>query len=127
MLNNISYKFRNIYFIRYKIIAAIVAVILMVSTIMCFPHFFRNTYRVTVTNKQIIKHNNIDRYFIYTQMENGKLKVFENTNNFLELKFNSKDLYWAIGIDRKYEIKAYGLNIPLLLSYQNITDVKAIE
>jgi hypothetical protein len=82
---------------------------------------------VTITNKQVIKRNNIDKYFIYTQTEEGNIKVYENTDNFLELKFNSEDIYWAIAINKKYEVRAYGLNMPLFSSYQNIIKVKGIE
>jgi hypothetical protein len=126
MKNNISYIYRNNHFIKSKVGAVIIGVIIIIVVIMFFPHFFRNTYKVTVTNKQIIKRNNVDTYFIYTQMENGKIKVFENTNNLLELKFNSSDLYFAMAIDKKYEVKAYGLSIPSLASYQNIKKVKGI-
>jgi hypothetical protein len=123
MIKNTLYKFRNNNFIKFKIGALIIIVII----IMVFPHLVRNTYNVTITNKRIVKHNNIDRYLIYAQAEDGNIKVFEDNNNFLELKFISEDLYWAMEINRKYEVKAYGLNIPALSDYQNIIKVKWIK
>lgn len=93
---------------------------------MFFPHFIRNTYKVTITNKKILVRNNTAEYFIYTQTEDGKIRVFKDTNNFFELKFNSEDLYWAISTNKKYEVRAYGFNIPLLLDYQNIVKVKGM-
>lgn len=105
----------------------IIFTIALIGLIMLFPHFVRKTYRVTITNKQIINRDNTNKYLIYAQTEDGKIKVFENTNNFLELKFNSEDLYWTLSINRKYEIVAYGFNIPLLLRYQNIVNVKGID
>lgn len=122
-----SIKFRNNNFMKYNIRAVIIGITVLLVVVMFFPHFFRNTYKVTVTNKQIIKHNNVDTYFIYAQTEKGDIKVFENTNNFMEFKFNSQDLYWAMAINKKYEVKAYGLSITPFSCYQNIIKVKAID
>jgi len=43
------------------------------------------------------------------------------------MKHNSEDLYWAISINKKYEITVYGFNIPLFSNYQNIVKVKGIQ
>lgn len=109
------------------VVLIIIFTIALIGLITLFPHFIRKTYRVTITNKRIIKRDNTDKYLIYCQTEDGKIKVFENTNNLLELKFNSEDLYWTLSINRKYEIAAYGFNIPLLLRYQNIVNVKGVD
>lgn len=133
MIRGISYKFRHNTFrynnfirSRARVVIVIIGVIAIVSVIMFFPHLIRNTYKVTITNKQIIRRNNIDEYLIYAQTEDGRLRVFKDFNNFMELKFNSEDLYLAISINKKYEVKAYGFNIPLLLNYQNILSAKGI-
>jgi competence protein ComGC len=104
----------------------ILSIITIIGVIMLFPHFIRNTYRVTVTHKQIVTRGNTDMYLIYTETEDGDIKIFENTNNFLELKFDSEDLYWSLSVNRKYKITAYGFNLPLLSDYQNIVKVKGI-
>ncbi|MBZ9686700.1 DUF1523 domain-containing protein [Clostridium estertheticum] len=127
MIKNNSYRFRNRIFLKSKIIKVIIILIIIVSVIIGFPHFFRNTYVVTITNKRVIRRDNIDTYLIYAQMENGSIKVFKNTNSLLEFKIRSEDVYWALTITNKYEIKAYGLNIPLLSSYQNIIKVKGVK
>lgn len=129
MIKNIFYQFRNNKFIKFKIRAVIISVIVLVivGVIMFFPHFFRNTCIVTITNKRIVKCNNIDKYLIYAQMEDGNIKVFEDTNSLAELKFNSETLYWVLQINKKYEVKAYGLNIPSLSYYQNIIKIKGVE
>jgi predicted metalloprotease len=122
------YKFKYYNFMKSRIGAVtVISSVIVVVVIMFLPHFIRSTHIVTITNKQVINRNNIDKYFIYTQTEEGNIKVYENTDNFLELKFNSKDLYWGIAINKKYEVRAYGLNIPLFSSYQNIIKVKGIE
>ncbi|MBU3142805.1 DUF1523 family protein [Clostridium sp. CF012] len=127
MIKNIYYQFRRINFPQLKIGKVIIIVIVMLSVIMFFPHFFRNTYIVTIANKRVIKRNNIDTYLIYTQTENGNIKIFNNTNSLLEFKINSEDLYWGLIVNSKYEIKAYGFSIPLLSYYQNIISVKGVK
>ncbi len=127
MTKNISYKFRNKFFLKFKIGKIIISIIVMLGVIIFFPHFFRSTYTVTIANKRIIRRDNIDRYLIYAQMENGDIKVFEDTNSLLEFKIHSEDVYWGLTINRKYEIKAYGLSIPLLSYYQNITKIKGVN
>lgn len=127
MTKIIYYKSRKNNFTKFKVGVLIISVIVILYVVVFFPHFFRNTYIVTVTNKQILKHHNTDRYLIYTQMEDGNIKVFENTNNFKELKFNSADIFWAISINTKYEVTAYGFDISILSLYQNIIKIKAID
>jgi hypothetical protein len=127
MIKKIFYQFRNNNSIKFKIGAVIISVITIVNVIMVFPHFIRSTCIVTITNKRIIRSNNIDKYLIYSQTQDGNIKIFEDTNSLLELKFLSEDLFWGLGINKKYEVKAYGLNIPLLSYYQNIVKVKGIE
>ena len=127
MMKNTFYQFRRRNFLEFRIGKVIIGVIVMLGVIMIFPHFFRNTYTVTIANKRVITNDNIDTYLIYAQMENGNIKVFENTNSLLEFKIHSEDVYWGLIIKRKYEIKSYGLSIPLLSSYQNIIKVKGVE
>jgi hypothetical protein len=119
-------RFRNNNFIKYKIVALIISFIGIMSIITFFPHFIRNTYNLTITHKQVVKHNNIDRYLIYGQTDEGEVKVFEIKDNFLELKFNSEDLYLALSISKRYEVRAYGFSMPLLFGYQNIVSARGI-
>ena len=127
MARNISYKYRNGFFSKIKIIKVIICGILLLAVIILFPHFFRYTYIVTIANKRVIKHQNTDTYLIYTQMKDGNIKTFKDTNSLLELKINSENVYYSFTINGKYEITAYGLNIPLLSSYQNIIKAKGVK
>ncbi|ERI93670.1 hypothetical protein HMPREF1982_01433 [Clostridiales bacterium oral taxon 876 str. F0540] len=111
---------------RFKFLLIAIGIIAGIIIILLFPHLVRSTYKVTVTNKQMVKRNNINYYYIYTETENGDLRVFEDANNFAELKFNSGDLYWTMEVNRKYEIRAYGINMPTFSHYQNIVKVKGI-
>jgi len=127
MIKNISYQFRKNNFFKFIIVKVIISVIVTLGVIMVFPHLIRSTYIVTITNKRTIRVDNTNTYLIYAQMDDGSLKVFENANSLLEFKINSEDLYWGLRINRKYEIKAYGFNIPLISSYKNIIKVKGVE
>ncbi|MGH4139876.1 DUF1523 family protein [Clostridium sp.] len=127
MMKNTYYQFRTRKFSSSKIVKLVISFIVLIGLIMIFPHFFRNTYIVTVANKRVITRGNIETYLIYTQKEDGNIKIFDNTNSLLEFKINSEDVYWGLRINRKYEIKAYGLNIPLLSYYQNIVRVRGVD
>jgi len=127
MKKNISYKFRNKNFLKFRIGTVIISLIVMLGVIIFFPHFFRSTYIVTVTSKRVVRHGNLDKYLIYTQKEDGNIKIFEDSNSLLEFKIHSEDVYWGLTINRRYEIRAYGFNIPLLSYYQNIINVKGVK
>ena len=126
-MKNIYYQFKKRNFLNYKIVKLIISFIILLGLIMLFPHFFRNTYIVTIANKRVITSGNIDTYLIYTQEEDGNIKIFENSNSLLEFKIHSDDVYWGLIINRKYEIKAYGLSIPLISYYQNIIRVRGVD
>ncbi|MBK5242639.1 DUF1523 domain-containing protein [Clostridium sp.] len=127
MIGNIDYQFKRINFMKFKIKKIIIIVIVMIGVSILFPHFIRSTYIVTIANKRVVKRDNIDTYLIYTQTENGDIRIFNNTNSLLEFKIHSEDLYWGIIINRKYEVKAYGVSIPLLSYYQNVISVKGVS
>ncbi|MFT5873151.1 MAG: hypothetical protein ACI8WT_002093 [Clostridium sp.] len=126
-MKNISYQFKKKFILKFKIVKVIICVIVMFGVIMVFPHFFRNTYIVTIASKRIITLDNTDTYLIYTQMEDGNIKIFKNTNSLIEFKIHSENVYWGLIISGKYEIKAYGWSMPLLSTYQNIIKVKGIK
>lgn len=127
MIGNTHYQFRRMNFLKFKTKKVIIIFTMMIGLIIFFPHFVRSTSIVTITNKRVIKRDNVDTYLIYTQTENGNIKIFNNTNSLLELKIHSEDLYWGLVINRKYEIKAYGLSVPLLSHYQNIKSIKGVK
>lgn len=128
MKKNISYLFRrNKTFSRFKLGKVIIIFFIIVGIIIFFPHFFRSTYVVTIESKRIIEHESKATYLIYTEMQNGDIRVFRNDNSLLEFKIPSEDMYWGLRINQKYEIKAYGLSIPLLSSYQNIVKAKGVK
>ena len=128
MKKNISYLFRrNKTFSGFKLGKVIIIFFVIVGIFIFFPHFFRSTYVVTIESKRIIQHENNATYLIYTELKNGDIRIFRNDNSLLEFKIPSEDMYWGLRINQKYEIKAYGLSIPLLSSYQNIVKAKGVK
>lgn len=127
MMKNNFYKFKNNKFYKFNIVLIIIGIVLIVGVVAFFPHLFRNTYVVTISNKQIKTYNNSDIYLIYAQTDDGKIITFNDTDSALELKLNSENLYWELRINKKYEIKTYGLNIPLISSYENIIWAKGVN
>lgn len=128
MKRNISYLFRrNKILSRFKLGKVIIIFFAIAGIIIFFPHFFRSTYVVTIESKRIIQHGNKATYLIYTEMQNGDIRVFKDENSLLEFKIPSQDMYWGLRINKKYEIKAYGLGIPLLSSYQNIVKARGVK
>lgn len=120
-------KIPNFRISKFKLIILGICIIIMLNTILFFPHFFRSTYIVTIANKQIKTVDDKKIYLIYTQMENGDTRVFKNTNSLLEFKFDSEDIYGGLRINRTYEIKAYGFRIPLTEKYENIAKIKGVK
>lgn len=87
------------------------------------PHTMKNTYTVTITDKQVKRSNDSDKYLIYTKTD-GKTRVFKNTDSLLEGKFNSADVYAELEIGKTYDIETYGYRIPFCSMYENIVDVE---
>ncbi|WP_446898629.1 DUF1523 family protein [Clostridium sp. LBM24168] len=105
----------------------IIVLIFVFITIALSPHFFRHTYTITVSNKQIKKQHDKSIYMIYAQMDNGNVRTFKDINSLVEFKFNSDDIYGGLQIYRKYEIRTYGFRIPIISCYENIVKVKKLK
>lgn len=127
MIKRSSYQIKKINSLKIKIKTAVICIILLIVAGCCFPHFFRNDYNITIVNKRIIKQSNGERFLIYAQLDDGRIRVFENKNSLLELKINAEDIYYGLQINRRYEIKAYGFEVPLMSYHQNISRVKGIK
>ncbi len=127
MIKNNFYQFKRKRIYKFNIVLIIIGIVLIVGVVAFFPHLFRNTYIVTISNKQIKIYNNSDIYLIYAQTEDGNITTFDDTDSALEFKLNSEDLYWGLRINKKYKIETYGLRIPLMSSYENIIRAKGVN
>ena len=85
------------------------------------------TIEVTVTEKTVKNYNESSKYLIFTETDNGAVKVFEITDSILNLRFNSSDLYGEIKEDTKYKIYYKGFRTPIISAYPNIYKVEEID
>lgn len=76
---------------------------------------------VVVTDKERITTGSGDamssKYLVFTEHE-----VFENTDAFLALKFNSSDIQGQIGVGETCTLRVYGWRVPFLSMYRNILE-----
>jgi hypothetical protein len=90
----------------------------MIPIVVCsVKHSLEETVKV-----KIAKTERVDKkYLIYT--ENG---VYENTDTFCYMKFNSSDLYGKLStkVGKEVTVKVTGLRIPILSMYKNIVQIK---
>lgn len=90
-------------------------------------HMDRETYRITVQEKQVKRYNKSDTYLIFGVLPDGSKKVFENTDSILELKWDSSDIYAQLEEGKTYDIRTYGWRSPFLSWYENILSAKPVE
>jgi hypothetical protein len=121
---NIIKKRRKLALPKGLIVFGMVAII---GSLIILPHISRKTYTVTIVDKQVKRNDDSDKYLIYSQLNNGETRVFEDTDTLLEGKFNSSDIYGELKINKEYEVQVYGWRIPFLSSYENIIKVKDIK
>jgi predicted membrane protein len=89
--------------------------------------FVTNEYTATVTDKVVKNSKEHSKYLIFTEAENGDVRVFKDTDALFRGKFNSSDIYGEIKVGKTYQFKTYGFRIPFLSFYENITDVDKVK
>ena len=77
------------------------------------------TVEITVIEKERVISNDASKYLIFTEDE-----VFENTDTFVFLKFNSSDLHRDLRVDETYTVTVVGWRIPVLSLYRNIIRIE---
>jgi hypothetical protein len=110
-----------------KTLLALTLTALPLSGCECVGHLDRETYRATVTDKQVKRADTTDKYLIFTKLKDGNVRVFENTDSGIELKFDSSNVYAKIEVGKTYDLRTYGFRIPYFSMYENIIDVKEIK
>lgn len=114
--------------------AIVTAILLVVIAVIAVPVMnFTNDhkYTITITDKERVTaqsaKDNISKYLIYGEDENGKTYVFEDTDTLFRWKFNSSDVYGALKEGETYELTVIGFRVHILNWYENIVDFKAVE
>ncbi|MCM1441677.1 MAG: DUF1523 family protein [Roseburia sp.] len=93
-------------------------------------------YVITVTGKDRIVESTKDndgnkettsKYIVFADDEDGESLVFENTDCFIRLKFNSSNIQGQLKENHTYKITVIGYRIPFFSMYQNIIRVEDVE
>lgn len=109
-------KLKNVKFI----VVAVVIVLAVVFSIKAF-NFNDTEYTVTVTDKDRITESSKDsdgnsstssKYLVFADDENGNSLVFENTDCFIRLKFNSSNLQGKLKEGHTYKVTVIGYRVP---------------
>lgn len=78
----------------------------------------------TVTDKERIVEKSSDsvssKYIVFTDKKADEKEVFENTDSFFRLKFNSSDVQGQLKKGETYNCKVYGWRVPFFSMYRNI-------
>lgn len=108
------------------IIVFVTIIILILA--FCIGSSFNDTeYIVTITDKEVKKTDDTDKYLIYAEDLNGNTYVFENTDEFLRFKFDSSDMYGQIKEGETYKLTVIGYRVPFMSMYQNIIEIEEVE
>lgn len=124
-------KLSNVKFILF----AVIIVLVIVFDIKIF-NFNDTEYTITVTDKDRIMESSEDgdgnrntssKYLVFADDENGNPLVFENTDCFIRLKFNSSNIQGQLKEGPTYKITVIGYRVPFLSWYQNIIKIEEVE
>lgn len=124
-------KLSNVKFI----VVSVIIVLMVVFSVKIFS-FNDTEYTITVTDKDRITESSEDgdgnrntssKYLVFTDDENGKPLVFENTDCFIRLKFNSSNMQGQLKEGHTYKITVIGYRVPFFSWYQNIIKIEEVE
>lgn len=85
------------------------------------------TVTVSVTDKNVKRSDDDDKYLIYTLDEDGETQVFEITDSLLKWRWNSSDLYAKIEVGNTYKFTICGYRWRFMSIYPNIYKIKMLE
>lgn len=100
------------------IVAIIIAIVAIVAV---GTSFMTDTVTYTVTDK-VRTGGESSKYLIFSESE-----TFQNTDSWLDFKFNSSDFYGKIKVGKTYTSKVRGMRIPLFSAYRNIVTLKEVQ
>lgn len=103
-----------------KLIVGFILTIVVLVSIVGFA--YRNTaetVEIYVLEKERVVQGESSRYMIFDENE-----VFQNTDAFLFLKFNSSDLYRDLRVGETYTVTVAGWRVQFLSMYRNIIRIE---
>jgi hypothetical protein len=98
-----------------------IAVLVVVVAVVLNPNCSIDHYNVKVTDKQV-KHlpDGREVFMIFTMRDNGKERVFIDTDAKLFLKFDSADIYAKMEAGKWYRVRTVGWRVDFLSRFENI-------
>lgn len=112
----------------FRLLAAVIVIVFATLMFSACGESNRNKYTVTVTDKQVKRQSkSSDKYLVFTKLENGEVRVFENTDNPFLGKWNSSDVFAQIEIGKKYVFDVAGYRNQQMSWYENIISVMPAE
>lgn len=79
----------------------------------------RKLERISTGSGENLEH----KYIVSSEILGEDFEVFENTDSWLFLKFNSADFQNQLEVGKTYKVKIIGWRIPLLSTYRNIVKI----
>lgn len=108
----------------------IIAFLIVVALLGLFSipsHLNKETYTITVTDKEVKRSGDDDKYIVFGETKDGEAIVFQNTDMLTRFKFNSSDIQAKLKVGNTYEVTTIGFRINLLSKYPNIIDMELVE
>lgn len=103
-----------------KYIIVIILILAFTVVFVACTSFNERTYTVTIIDHERITYNQKSKYLIYCRTDDGETKVFENTDNWFRLKFNSSDFYADLEVGKTYTVTVVGYRVAIFNGYENI-------
>ena len=107
-----------------KIVFVIVAVLLIISSMVCdICTSFNDHYEtITIVDKGIKNTSDSSQYLIYGKKLDGTIETYKISDSWLRGQFDSSNKYGAIQVGTEYRIKLIGIRVPILSWYENIIE-----
>lgn len=101
----------------------IAVIILLTTAIMVANIASKDVVEATVSRTERIANGDDSKYLVFT--EEGE--VFQNSDSWFFLKFNSSDLHGQIKAEQHYRFTVHGYRIHWLSAYRNILKAEVVE
>lgn len=106
----------------------IITIVIIILGVLIFSGYISTyndtTYTVTITDKE--RNSDSSTYLIWADDEYGNSLVFENTDTFWRMKFNSSNVQGALKEGKTYKITVVGVRVPIFSWYQNIISYEEV-
>lgn len=113
--------------LRLIIYGSIILIALFTLGFNLYAQMHKFNVTAVVTDKDIKRYEDRDKYLVFTNTKDGKPATFEITDSIYPFRYNSSDLYGAIEVGGTYDFEVRGYRIPILSMYPNIYKASKLE